>query len=248
MRADICDRIEISDGGSGGRWPSSRLNRYINQAIQRYINVVTAAGGSNFYSKRTGLLTISTSTTKDANGWAPNEYVPLPSDFMSLIGVDFYYNNTPRALVQFEMAERHRYEVNPLWFSGDYRGPPAMYRIMGKDAAGNQVCKVIPATDSAYQYEIIYVPEMPDLVADSDTFDGRAGFEDFVMYEAAIAALIRNGNTETALYASIVKARDEMEKEMRFKFATIAGPGRRMDTQGERDRVDRLVRNRFLMF
>ena len=241
LRADVCAEADIVDGGSGGRFPSALLNRYINQAIQRYITIVTGAGGQEWYSKRTSLATMGTSEVVDAEGWAPNQYVTLPTAFYQLIGIDIVIGGSTISLMNFERMERNMFKDAPIWMQGNGKGQPMFYRIMGTNAAGAHIVQVVPAADAAYQYAIWYVPEITDLVNDSDTFDGRAGFEDFVVYEAALRALRRDANA-AATYATILSMRDEMEAQMKFKFATMDGPGRRINTEALRNRMMRFTR------
>lgn len=234
LRSDVCIRADIVDGGSTGRHPSAELNRFINQAIQRYITLVSSVGGQNWYSKRTGLLSMGTSQTKDAAGWAPNMYVPLPSDFFELIGIDFTYGSSTWTLTQFSVAERNRFRSGPWWITSPSLGRPREYRIMGANAAGTQVAEVIPWSDGgAYQYEIRYIPEVADLSSDSDTFDGRAGFEEWIVNRAAMDALKKDASGAT-LYGIIAGENEQLEREMKQKFATMAEAGHRMDTESLR--------------
>jgi len=116
LRSDVCIRADIVDGGATGRHPSAELNRFINQAIQKYITLVSGSGGQNYYSKRTGVLNMGTSTTVDAAGWAPYQYIPLPSDFFELIGIDLIYGSNVQTLVQFSNAERKTVEILKRYF------------------------------------------------------------------------------------------------------------------------------------
>ena len=241
LRADVCAEADIVDSGSAGRFTTARLNRFINQAIQRYITIVTGSGGQEWYSQRTGLQSMSTSEVVDASGWAPNQYVTLPTAFYQLIGIDIVIGGSTVSLMNFERMERNMFKDSPIWMQGNGKGQPMFYRIQGTNAAGAHIVQVVPAADAAYQFEVWYVPEIADLSNDSDTFDGRAGFEDFVVLEAALRCLSRDGNTSTS-YASIQQRRDEMEAQMKFKFATMDGPGRRINTEALRNRMMRFTR------
>lgn len=234
LRTDVCDRADIVDGGTTGRHTSARLNRYINQSIQRYRSFVIEAGGTDYFMKRTGLLTLSTSQTRDAAGWAPYMYAPLPADFLDLIGVDIIINGQVTTLQQFERAERNMFRASPNWAVGVGTGQPVFFRVGGLNAAGLQVLQLIPFTDSAYQYEILYVPVLADLAQDADTFDGIAGWEEFVTNDAALAALINDGGTNVALQGAIMQDRDDTQKKMTFRIATMGGPARRVNTEDAR--------------
>jgi len=241
LRGDVCAKADIVDGGAGGRFPSARLNRFINQAIQRYITIVTGAGGQEWYMQRTGLQTMGTSETVDASGWAPNQYVTLPTAFYQLIGIDIVIGGSTVSLLNFERAERNMFKDSPIWMQGNGKGQPMFFRIVGTNAAGAHIAQVVPAADAAYQYEVWYVPEIADLVGDNDTFDGRAGFEEFVVLEACLYCLQRDANVAPA-YAALQASRDEMKAQMKFKFATMDGPGRRINTEALRNRMMRFIR------
>jgi hypothetical protein len=242
LRTDVCDRADVVDGGTTGRHTTSRLNRYINQAIQRYLSMVTSAGSQDWYCKRTGVLTMSTSDTVDASGWAPCSYIALPGDFAQLVRIDIIVSGTVMSLSQFERAERNMFRTSPFWLNGRQKGQPVYYRIGGKNAAGTQVAQVIPSADSAYQYEVWYIPVFVDLSLDADTFDGIAGYEEYIVNSAAISALLNDGNTNTPLYASMLRTRDEDEATMKFKHATMGGAGRRLDTEAMRTDLARYAR------
>jgi hypothetical protein len=169
-------------------------------------------------------------------------YIPLPTDFLELIGIDLTIGQTVFSLQPFEQAERNQFRDSPSWLLGQNTGQPVYYRVGGTNQAASQVCQLIPYANSAYTYEILYLPVITDLSGDSDTFDGRAGFEEYVVNQAAISVLLNDGNTQTPLYGSILQDRQEMEQEMKFKFATIAGAGRRLDTEAERLRIARYAR------
>lgn len=230
LRGDVCDRADVVDGGTTGRYTSVRLNRYVNEAIQKYQAAVIETGGQDWFMKRTGVLTMSTSTTRDAVGWSPNMYVALPSDFLEIIGIDLIINGRSFPLQQFERAERTMFQPDP-WLVGNNVGQPVYFRIGGTNNSGSKLAQIIPFAGSAYSYEILYVPVLADLSSDSDTFDGVAGFEEFVIDSAAAMVLLKDANVGTPLYQSIVQNRDDARREMKFRFSTMAGPGRRMNTE-----------------
>lgn len=230
LRGDVCNRADVTDGGTTGRHLTTRLTRYVNQAIQKYQATVIETGGQDWFMKRTGLSTMSTSTTRDAAGWAPNMYVALPTDFLEIIGIDLVINGRSTPLQQFERAERTMFQPDP-WLVGNNVGQPVYFRIGGTNNAGSKLAQIIPFAGSAYQYEILYIPVIADLSADGDTFDGVAGFEEFVVDCAAAMVLLTDANVSTPLYQSIKEAQIDTKREMKFRFATMAGPGRRMDTE-----------------
>jgi hypothetical protein len=240
LRSDVCDRADVTDGGSGGRHTSARLNRYINQAIQRYVNLANQGGGEWFVKRST--VTGSASTTEDTAGWAPNQYIAMPSDFASLVGIDITVGSTTVPMMQFERVERDSFLDSPSWLASNGTGQPVYYRLGGTNQAGSKIAQVIPAADQAYTFEVWYIPAITDLSSDSDTFDGTAGYEEYVAIRAAVDCLINDGNTSTALYGALKMDLDEMEKEMRFKFASMGGAGRRVNTRAYRERLQSFAR------
>ena len=243
LRSDVADRADLTDGGSSGRYTSAKLNRYINQAIQRYQQLVTGAGGQDWYMKRSGATAIGSSQTRDSAGWAPNMYIALPSDFFDMIGLTVTISGTTMPMVPFERSERTLFREMPSYLTSKSMGQPVYYRIGGTNASGAHIAEIIPWSDGAgYEYEMFWTPVTADLVADADTFDGRAGFEEYVVYRAAMDALLFAGNTNTPLYQSLKQSADEIEAEMKFKFATMQGAGRRLDTETTRQRLSRWSR------
>lgn len=244
LRSDVVDRADETDGGSGGRYTSVRLNRYINQAIQKYRAIVNGSGANDFFMKRTGLLTMDPSTTRDAAGWSPNMYIPRPTDFSVLIGIDVYISGSGgqiTSLQPYDSVERNMFREDPTFLATNSIGQPVYYRLGGTNNTGIGLIQLLPYTGGAYQYEIFYVPLFTDLSSDSDTFDGVAGFEEYVVDCAALMCLQKEGNV-SALYSSIAADVKEMEKSMAFKIATMGGVTRRMDTRGRRIDNRRYVR------
>lgn len=238
LRADVCDAADIVDGGTTGRHTTANLNRRINQAIQQFQRLVTECGQPT-YLKRTDVST-ATSATQDASGWAPRDYLTLPSDFYHLVGIDITQGSTTISMQDFMTAERNQFRDVPTWLSTNGIGMPVYYQTAGKNAAGSRIVRVIPAADAVYTCTIFYLPYATDLATDSDTFDGIAGYEDWVIYQAAMDSLRRDGTSPT--YAALQAERDRLQVQMAAQFARSAGPGRRIDTKLARQRLGRWAR------
>lgn len=238
LRADVCDRADIADGGAGGRHPSATLNRRINQAIQQFTRLVTD-GGVDTYIKSTPVST-SVSSTPDAANWAPRDYLALPSDFYHLAGIDITYGTSTIAMQDFMSAERNMFREQPFWLSGSGIGMPVLYRLGGSNAAGARIVKVIPSADAVYTCAIWYLPVFQDLVSDSDTFDGIAGYEEWVVNRAAMDSLVHDNTNQ--VYVALINEQRELEAQMTYQFAAQAGPGRRMDTRARRNMLTRYSR------
>lgn len=243
LRADVADRADIVDGGSGGRHPSATLNRRINQAIQQFRRVVTDCGAEMFLA-RSPTVTDPT-TTVNSSGWAPCDYLTLPTDFYHLVGVDITVNGRTVTLVDFMRAERNLFkdDFGIGWSStNSQKGTPEYYRISGylRQVIGydtTQIIQLIPACDIAYAATIWYLPIPKDLAADGDTFDGIAGYEEWVVNRAAMDSMMHDGIANSAAYAALQVENEKMQTRMAAEFGQNESVGRRIDTMAQRMRV-----------
>lgn len=243
LRADVCDRADIVDGATTGRHTTANLNRRINQAIQQFNRLVTD-NGCTYYIKQTSGTT-NTSSTPDTAGWAPRDYIAMPSDFYHLEGIDITVGSLTAPMMDYGMLERNMFRMIPSWLSTGGIGTPVFYKLGGTNQAGNIVAKIIPGADAAYPYVIWYLPIPADLVADGDTFDGVAGYEEWVVYRAVMDSLIKDANSQPYQIAAAEALK--LEQRMAFEFANAAGPGRRVDARAMRERLARLSRGDWRM-
>jgi hypothetical protein len=234
LRADVCDRGDITDGGTTGRHTTANLNRRINQAIQQYQRLVTDSGCTLFVKQVSG--TTSTSSVADTAGWAPRDYIAMPSDFYHLEGIDITIGDTTVPMIDFMQLERNAFKMSPSWLASSGVGMPVFYKLGGLNQAGARVAKTIPSAGSVYQYTVWYLPEPADLVADGDVFDGIAGYEEWVVNRAVMDSCLRDQASQP-LYSALAAENARLESRMAYEFATAAGPGRRIDTKSLRDRL-----------
>lgn len=106
----------------------------------------------------------------------------LPADFMLMRGVEYQIGQTTIECHEFAFAERnHVYGVHPA-----LRGAPR-YRVMRNGIAGDGARLVFRPDPDTREYTIHYVPNPPRLEdPDNDSFDGIAGFEEYVIEFACI--------------------------------------------------------------
>jgi hypothetical protein len=239
LRADVCNRADISDGGSDvtKRHPSSEITRYINQAIQSYMQLVTDAG-CQLYIKQ-AVVSTSTSSTVDTANWAPRDYLAMPTDLYHLKGIDITSGGATVAMQPFELADRNDFRAQFIFANGGI-GMPILYQLGGVNQAGLRVAKVIPSSDAVYSCVVWYLPVAADLVADGDTFDGIAGYEEWVVNRAALDCLMRDASLP--IYGVISRENAALEARMRFDMARAGGPQHRSDTRGQRRLLSRYPR------
>ena len=101
---------------------------------------------------------------------------PLPDDFYKLLGVDRIVNGPTGEMIS----------LKPYQF-----GERSSY---------------LKPSDSGVSIQLSYIPKMPEMAADSDTFDGINGWEQFIILDAAEVALAKEESDTTA----IEKAKREM--------------------------------------
>lgn len=250
LRADVCDRADIIEGD---RHPTAQLNRRINQAIQQFRRTVTECG-CDYYLARIAMVT-SASTTPNASGWAPCDYLPLPADFYHLVGIDMIPNNGGNLITMqnFMRVQRNEFQEYSSETSGIHRTPgiPLLYRISGYlrnviTYDDTQIVQLIPRADAVYNCTIWYLPIAKDLTVDADPFDGVAGYEEWVVNLAALDSLKHDGLTNQALYGQIQNENEALKASMAQQFgATEGGAERRVDTYAMRRSLGRINRWRY---
>lgn len=233
LRGDVCDRADVVEGS---RHTTAALNRRINQSIQRYQRLLADLGCPR--ALKYSPYTMSTSTTVGADNIAPNSYILLPSDYYHLVGIDVTFGSTTLALLPSEEFERNQFRDSPSWLAFSGLGMPVYYREGLALAAGAAV-RVFPSADQAYQMTVIYVPKATELVADGDTFDGIAGYEEWIVNRAALDCLAHDRQQDQPSYAGIMAENDQLQREMALQWASSA---RRVNTQAMRDRLSRYTR------
>lgn len=165
---------------------TAEWNSYINQsALELYDILVTAY--EDYFIAEPKIVTTDGITQR----------YDLPSDFYKLAGVDCGLSNGNNAWVtikRFEFAARNRYvfpNINATYF-GVFN---LQYKIVGSKLM------FIP-TPSAGQYiRIWYVPRLPTLLLDTDTFDSISGWSEYIVVDAAIKALQKEESDVSVLFA-----------------------------------------------
>jgi hypothetical protein len=162
LREEVRQRADVEDATA---WlPNAELTRYINQSIARLYDKITQADEGNFVT-----LTVD-------NTSAGSNSLGLAGDFYKLIHVEVDLGgDKPQALNRWSFKERHLYGS-----SGWVAGEPIAYRLTGS------ILNFMPTPEAAHALSIWYIPAITDLADDADTFDGRNGWEEWVVLDAAI--------------------------------------------------------------
>lgn len=213
LREEVRQRVDVENATT---WlPNTELTRLINQSIARLHRKIAR--------EFPDLLTMNGTITTVAG----QEIYTLgvsPSDFYKLVGppeVDLG-GPGPVPMVRWTFAERTSYLYTGGWTSDR----PIAYRLYGRDEVS-----FLPVPDAAHDITVHYIPAPTDLSADADTYDGRAGFEEWVVCDAAIKVAIKEEGDTTELRAE----RDEHWLEITRDLVTTdqASPPRVQDVAGD---------------
>lgn len=180
-RADMVNSKFISD---------SELSSYINASLTELYDLLLSSRGENYYIDSFSFTTIPGSDT-----------YPLPVDFYKLMGVDYVTSSTQSiTLKSFRWQERNRFR-EPFYNARIYN---LMYQLRNNDLV------FIPTPNGNQQIKVWYIPRSPELVADTDTFDGINGWEEYVVIDVAIKMKVKEESPVDAL----VFAKQKMEERI----------------------------------
>jgi hypothetical protein len=155
----------------------------INASTRALYNKLTEAD-QDFYT---------TSTTLTTNG--RDKTYRLPDDFYKLRGVDYVSYGQQRSMKKFSFRDRNRYQDAQEIIR---------YRLQGSNIAFEPV-------PSAQTITIWYVPVFEGFAEDDDEFDGVNGWEEWIVLDAAIKALISEESDPSALLIVLKGLDDKIE-------------------------------------
>ncbi len=161
-------------------------NSYINLSYcELYDILVQVYGDDYFVAPRYSFVT---------DGRVPSLY-PLPQDIYKLLGVDLGINpgqNSYVTMRKFMFQNRNKFQFNnvPIGYYGNLN---IEYRMVGNKL------DLIQSPASGQTVVLWYVPRPRTLLADNDLFEGISGWEEYIVVDAAIKALIKEESDTTAL-------------------------------------------------
>jgi len=107
----------------------------------------------------------------------------LPTDFYKLRGVDRSNGGSNFIpLLPFNFNDRNRRTFYRRWGGIE---PTVRYRIFGNKLIFN------PQEQAPGSYQLWYVPQAADITTDSQTIEGVNGWEEYIVFSAAIDALAK---------------------------------------------------------
>ncbi len=206
-----------SDTVSSTHTTDTQLNRWINQELAALWDILVAADVDRYV--KTYQFTATSGTTS----------YTLPSDFYKPRGLDRVIGDDRVSIDEWQFHERNRYSTT-TGTPDDYSD--VRYRIMGQGIDGTDARIRFEGDPGSYTYELWYVQAPQTLDADGDTFDGVAGWEDWIAYSVAIRILNREESDPTML----LQERAQIERRI-ANMATgraSGSPPRIQDTRNRR--------------
>jgi hypothetical protein len=194
------------------------LTRAINQSIQRFRELVSSHSINHY------LISVTKSTSAGATAPYPFQVLDLSSEVQPVTrvySVDATVNGTIVPLTAEQFSARTDYQ--------GMQGPPAAFASMTTYRLA-----IMPAPDASYPLVVWYLPQLPDLSADGDTFDGIAGYEEWVDWDVLIKLFQRDQYPQ--LYQTATAERDRLKADMIHALGGVnqRAVGVRRDTVGQR--------------
>lgn len=174
LRSDIANLCDFAQGATT-RYTPALLNRIINQSIQRFRERLSAEGTTHFLVSYSGTLLGPTSPfafeSIDISGISPG--------VVRTYGLDVTIQGIPRTLPFRPFEERNTYSETGFGY------PIAWSQYQTYKLA------VMPSV-SGFVFTLWYLPVQADLVSDDDTFDGVAGWENWVVWDCVCQLAARD--------------------------------------------------------
>ena len=193
LRSDITDQADIAGAvGASSRYTTGQLNRWINQAIQRFREKLSNEGVQHYLTHATGSLTAGVTSpfqfgTLDLSAASPA--------IVRVYGLDVTINSETRTLLHVPFTAR-----------SDFGGPTNTGEPLAWANYQTAKLAIFPAPDSTYTYVCWYLPVLADLSSDNDTFDGVAGWEEFIVWEVVCRIITKDQYPQA--YQMAVSERD----------------------------------------
>lgn len=160
-----------SDTGSlTDRFPQPEVWEYINQSWTELYNKLIQTGQEYFLSQST----INTSAGTSDYALPPNFYLDK--------GVDVTVAGQLYVLDRWLWEERGQYDQLVTWSPG----MPWSYLVVGSNLS------LRPTPGASYSLTLSYYPAPTRMASGSDTIDGMAGFEEYVVNDAAAKILVKD--------------------------------------------------------
>ena len=179
IRTDIATQADFSGAvGSTSRYTTTQLNRWINQEIQNFREALSNEGAQHYLTHATGTLAAGATSPHsfgvlDLSGVTPS--------VVRVYGLDISVSGVNRTLKHVPFNERD-----------SYGGPTNTSEPMAWSNFTTNKLAIFPPPGQVYTYVCYYLPVLADLSSDGDTFDGVAGWEEFIVWAVVVRSIVRD--------------------------------------------------------
>jgi hypothetical protein len=179
LRLDIQNQADIA--GLTTRHGATLITRLANQSIQHFREDLSNEGSRHFLTVATGTMTAG--ATSGFPFFSLNAGA-LASGIVRVYGVDVkVQGGSWKRLEHASFEERTNY-------GGGHPSSTGEPRVWAE--YGTTKLAILPPPDRAYDFVLWYLPVLNDLAADADTFDGVAGWEDYVTWDVVVRLMVRD--------------------------------------------------------
>lgn len=222
LRTDISNQADVVVGsGSTDRYTPTFLNRLINQSIQRFRERLSTEGSQHYLVPTSGNLTAGATPPYP---FGILDLTAASPGIVRVYGIDVTVSQVTQTLLHIPFQDRAAYG------STSQTGIPKAWASI-KDG---QVA-ILPSPQAGYPYTVWYLPVAADLSADGDTFDGVAGWEDYITWDVVCRLIVRDQYQDA--YALAVQYRNEIWQDIlrtATKVSLAGGATVARDTFGAR--------------
>lgn len=208
LRQDVQNQADVA--GLTTRHGATLINRIINQEIQHFREDLSGEGSRHFLAIATGTM------LQGATSGFPFRELnagTLASGIVRVYGLD----------VKCQGGEWKRLEHTTFEDRANYGGPLNTDEPRVWAEFQTTRLAVLPPPDRNYDFVLWYLPVLNDLAADADTFDGVAGWEDYVMWSTVARLVIRDQFPQT--YQMVMSMREEAMRKILRSATRVTSAG-----------------------
>lgn len=208
LRTDVAAQCDFSIGASG-RYTPTLLTRLINQSVQRFRERISNEGMTHYLVATTG--TVTSGATSPFSFKSLDLSATSPA-IVRVYGVDLTVNGIVKTLAHRPFQERN-----------DYGAPSITGEPMAWAMYQTTTIALMPAPNQSYSYTVWYLPLLADMSADGDTFDGVAGWEQWIVWDVVCQLIARD--TYQSAYNQAVQLRSEIWQDVIRSSTKVTSAG-----------------------
>ncbi len=206
LRDEVRDRADI-EGSTHITDP--QINRYVNQSGAALHSMLVEMCEDEF-------LEVFSGSTSAASGNQTNINVgyigEVTAGAYKILGVEVVVNGNRVPLRRWSWREHAALIDSPS------SGPPYFYRWV------SSTVQVIPGLPTSTPYYVYAIPPYVDMAADDETIDGRDGWEEWIVLDAAIKCMTKEESDPSVLVAERDRVYQRIVTQMMQR--DFANPGR----------------------